>query len=148
MGSLVGDYRKVLVKPINFEYRFAEYSDVNEDVLQNEIEKINKELKFERPNKRQKIWQEGEGNQEQAMDVEGDDKDDNADGQEKQVPKEEEDTTNILDSQEQNKEKISGKAVVLKFQLPPSSYATMLIREITKMDTATMFHKSLSSQTK
>lgn len=35
-------------------------------------------------------------------------------------------------------------ALQLSFQLPPSSYATMLIRELTKMATGTAFHKSLT----
>ena len=35
-------------------------------------------------------------------------------------------------------------ALQLTFQLPPSSYATMLIRELTKMATGTAFHKSLT----
>lgn len=35
-------------------------------------------------------------------------------------------------------------ALQLSFQLPPSCYATMLIRELTKMATGTAFHKSLT----
>lgn len=35
-------------------------------------------------------------------------------------------------------------AVKLTFQLPPSSYATMLIRELTKRSTSTAHHKALT----
>lgn len=37
-------------------------------------------------------------------------------------------------------------ALRLSFQLPTSCYATMLIRELTKMDTATAFQKTLTLQ--
>lgn len=38
-------------------------------------------------------------------------------------------------------------ALQLTFQLPPSCYATMLIRELTKMATGTAFHRSLTQVT-
>eukprot|EP01025_Chloroclados_australasicus_P016467 TRINITY_DN1827_c0_g1_i2.p1 TRINITY_DN1827_c0_g1~~TRINITY_DN1827_c0_g1_i2.p1 ORF type:complete len:636 (-),score=73.90 TRINITY_DN1827_c0_g1_i2:738-2579(-) len=53
MSYLVGDYRKVLVLPQNFEYETMEYEDINEDLATNEVEQINLELQVERPPNRQ-----------------------------------------------------------------------------------------------
>lgn len=39
-------------------------------------------------------------------------------------------------------------ALQLAFSLPSSTYATMLVRELTKTSTATAFHKSLSQLAK
>ena len=40
MYSLPGSYRKIVVKPWNFSYRFTTYNDANQDLILSEVETL------------------------------------------------------------------------------------------------------------
>ncbi|CCF48872.1 hypothetical protein NDA10_003451 [Ustilago hordei] len=99
--QLKGSYRRMLVKPRNFDYRITSYTDPDVPLTYTDEELcLNPEL------------------------------------------------SNSLPGAENGKEKEGKKftALTLKFQLPSSSYATMLMREALKEDTSSHKHRQLTKQ--
>lgn len=157
-----GAYRNILEIPSDFQWNFFEYSDPNEELIPTEASYLRRaqndksvkksdSSKFivprdysvnavpyvltditpsqyaEVPGK----YGPGDGSDDQLIDK----KENKCDDQDLVV--------NEKSSVSKNNVKLQG--VQLKFTLPPGTYATMLIREITKQSTHSQFQKELTS---
>ncbi|SNX85697.1 related to PUS7 - Pseudouridine synthase [Melanopsichium pennsylvanicum] len=106
--QLRGSYRRMIVKPRNFDYRITTYTDPDVPLTYTDEELcLDPSLS--------NIFANGENK----------------------------------DSTDQAKERSNGKgftALTLKFQLPSSSYATMLMREALKSDTSSFKHRQMTQK--
>lgn len=108
--KLTGDYRKIIIKPEEFEYSFVTYKNSYEPLLLSDIEKLNSQdsgldsVNDVNPRKRK------------AEDVR--------------------ETQKRTKTEDEDEETIQKTALKMKFKLPPSSYATMLVRQLTKQSTS------------
>ncbi|XP_047151441.1 pseudouridylate synthase 7 homolog [Vigna umbellata] len=140
--SITGCYRRVFQKPINFEWELLEYSDSNKQLVETDLDKINKSA----PKNTVKPFDVGNGKTDEAFDcireLESSDdfpKDENFKeiaGEEVKLPHGE----SLGDSSSQH----SHIALKLSFTLPASCYATMAIRELLKTSTSVAYHKTLN----
>lgn len=114
--GLNGGYRKVLNYPENFEWSLVKYNDPNETLNHTELEQF-----------RSKIEMESKDN----------------------VSSELPDTAVVTSSENDvvvKKRRIEElTALILKFNLPSSTYATMMLRELTKRSTDVEHHARLTS---
>ncbi|ESW19147.1 hypothetical protein PHAVU_006G100200 [Phaseolus vulgaris] len=140
--SITGCYRRVFQKPINFEWELLTYSDSNKQLVETDLEKINKSA----PTNTVKPIDVGNGKTEEAFDCirEFESSDDfpkvenfkDIAGEEVKLPHGE----SLCDSSSQD----SHTALKLSFTLPASCYATMAIRELLKTSTSVAYHKTLN----
>ncbi|KOM52951.1 hypothetical protein LR48_Vigan09g161000 [Vigna angularis] len=142
--SITGCYRRVFQKPINFEWELLAYSDSNKQLVETDLDKINKSA----PKNTVKPIDVGNGKTDEAFDcireLESSDdfpKDENFKeiaGEEVKLPHGE----SLGDSSSQH----SHIALKLSFTLPASCYATMAIRELLKTSTSvrTLFENLVS----
>lgn len=101
--QLKGSYRRMLVKPRNFDYNITSYTDPDIPLTYTDEERcLDPELSNSTPGEVAEKEGEGEGNKFTAL--------------------------------------------TLKFQLPSSSYATMLMREALKEDTSSHKHRKMTQQ--
>ncbi|KAK7332884.1 hypothetical protein VNO80_29640 [Phaseolus coccineus] len=140
--SITGCYRRVFQKPINFEWELLTYSDSDKQLVETDLEKINKSV----PTSIVKPIDVGNGKTEEAFDCirELESSDDfpkvenfkDIAGEEVKLPRGE----SLGDSSSQD----SHIALKLSFTLPASCYATMAIRELLKTSTSVAYHKTLN----
>ncbi len=142
--QLSGDYRRMLLKPNGFEARVIPYQHHDEELATTELSK----------------WEDEAGTSRAATSAAGSDQAAAADeagqqpaSQAQQGPAQGGDgqashgTAEQLVSSPPASDSAAGAgllALSLKFQLPPSCYATMLIRELTKNCTSKAHHKALT----
>ncbi|KAG4928903.1 hypothetical protein JHK84_054451 [Glycine max] len=132
--SITGCYRRVFQKPINFEWELLSYSDSSEQLVDTDLDKINKS----KPMNTVKQMGAANGKNEEAFDCirELESSDDIAKvenyseilGEEVKLPHDE----SLIGSSSQD----SQIALKLSFTLPASCYATMAIRELLKTSTS------------
>ncbi|KAG4396667.1 hypothetical protein AAZX31_19G228800 [Glycine max] len=140
--SITGCYRRVFQKPINFEWELLSYSDSSEQLVDTDLDKINKS----KPMNTVKQMGAANGKNEEAFDCirELESSDDIAKvenyseilGEEVKLPHDE----SLIGSSSQD----SQIALKLSFTLPASCYATMAIRELLKTSTSVAYHKTLN----
>ncbi|XP_027933602.1 multisubstrate pseudouridine synthase 7 [Vigna unguiculata] len=135
--SITGCYRRVFQKPINFEWELLTYSDSNKQLVETDLDKINKSA----PKNTVKPIDVGNGKTDEAFDCirESESSDDfpkdKISGEVKLHHGE-----SLGDSSSQD----SHIALKLSFTLPASCYATMAIRELLKTSTSVAYHKTLN----
>ena len=141
---LSGDYRRMLLKPNGFAARVVPYQHPDEELATTELSK----------------WEEEAGTSRAATSVAGSTQAAAADGA-RQQPASPAQQRPMHGGDEPASHGAAGQpvsslpachsaagagllALSLKFQLPPSCYATMLIRELTKNCTSKAHHKALT----
>ncbi|KAL2345777.1 hypothetical protein Fmac_007062 [Flemingia macrophylla] len=141
---ITGCYRRVFQKPINFEWELLTYTDNNTQLVETDLDKINKS----KPVNSVKPMGIGtaNGKKDEAFDCIRELESSNDDakvenyneiaGEEIKLPHDE--TLGGSDSQD------SHIALKLSFTLPASCYATMAIRELLKTSTSVAYHKKLN----
>lgn len=102
-----GQYRKLIQKPIDFEYRFKSYTSIDEEIIETEISKYRQKSSSLMCSTITPM------NSEFSVDT----------------PLQQ------------------FKALILQFILPSGTYATMMLRELTKRSTETLYQASLTAQT-
>jgi len=140
--SITGCYRRVFQKPINFEWELLTYSDSNKQLVETDLDKVNKS----KPMGTVKQMGAATGKNEEAFDCIRELESSNdvvkvenyseIAGEEIKLPHDE----SLSGSSSQD----SQIALKLSFTLPASCYATMAIRELLKTSTSVAYHKTLN----
>ncbi|KHN31449.1 Multisubstrate pseudouridine synthase 7 [Glycine soja] len=140
--SITGCYRRVFQKPINFEWELLTYSDSNKQLVETDLDKVNKS----KPMGTVKQMGAANGKNEEAFDCIRELESSNdvvkvenyseIAGEEIKLPHDE----SLSGSSSQD----SQIALKLSFTLPASCYATMAIRELLKTSTSVAYHKTLN----
>lgn len=132
LAELTGDYRKLLHVPADLKHEVLTYDNPDQDdLLQSDWSQLQDAQG--RQQKRQKM-------SEQSREARGDNR--TAVGQEQVA-----NGVREIDVEAKSSSERALFGVVLDFTLPPSCYATMLIRELTKSSTSKAAHRELSCKT-
>jgi tRNA pseudouridine13 synthase len=138
-----GAYRRLLQIPVDFHWNFFEYSDPNEELVPTEssyLKQVGSD-KSKRRNENVKIPREfsNESKPFALTDLRGHN---HADVPGKYGPG---DDTEYIQEEVVKKSELKLKGLQLKFTLPPGTYATMLLREITKHSTHSQYQTQLTA---
>lgn len=145
-----GAYRRLLQFPEDFEWSTMNYNDPNEEVVPTELTALRNPKLLPNNNRKNRVNTaassadtKNESDTSIAKATINDIKDDSSNETAIIRPPVSEMAVGV-------KRKKSGDylAVQLKFSLPPGTYATMLLRELTKESTETLFQASLTSQSR
>ncbi|KAK7397292.1 hypothetical protein VNO78_18460 [Psophocarpus tetragonolobus] len=139
--SITGCYRRVFQKPINFEWELLTYSDINKQLVETDLDKINKSkhMNTVKPTGSANGKNEAfDSTRELEIydDVANVENNNKITGEEVKLPQDE----SLGGSSSQD----SHTALKLSFTLPASCYATMAIRELLKTSTSVAYHKKLN----
>ncbi|XVF31168.1 hypothetical protein REPUB_Repub16aG0122600 [Reevesia pubescens] len=140
--SMTGSYRRVFLKPIDFQWELLSYTDGNIALSETDLDKIpeSKPVKLVEEEKPTNGRQEPFNNMEQLESFEDNKKfstdNDEVEGSTEAEPPQ-------IHSLPDSSQGIQ-KALKLAFTLPASCYATMAIRELLKTSTSVAFHKTLN----
>ncbi|GIL81040.1 hypothetical protein Vretifemale_10170 [Volvox reticuliferus] len=142
-ASLTGDYRYLLHRPKDFQFGFKRYTDPYDDsLILTDRDLLPKDPGSEKASQPQPQPQrQRQRQQQQEPEALGEGRGDEDGGA---SCSEATRTQPVLSAQLVNDPKPL-LALELRFQLPPSCYATMLLRELMKTSTARTFHMGLSS---
>ncbi|TKY61401.1 Multisubstrate pseudouridine synthase 7 [Spatholobus suberectus] len=142
--SITGCYRRVFQKPINFEWELLTYTDSNKQLVETDLDKINKS----KPMNTVKPMGAANGKKEESFDCirELDSSDDIAKVENYNEIAGEEVKLQHDESLSGSSSQDSHMALKLSFTLPASCYATMAIRELLKTSTSVAYHKTLNQQ--
>ncbi|XP_043718113.1 multisubstrate pseudouridine synthase 7 [Telopea speciosissima] len=144
--SMTGGYRRVIQKPIDFEWELLHYTDINLPLAETDLDII---AKFRPANI---IGEEGltDADEPKVLSVNCENSSENAEKQikslefnnmaddEKELGLPEANSIDSSDTQEPQ------MALKFSFTLPSSCYATMAVRELLKASTSVAFHKTLN----
>ncbi|XP_026449914.1 multisubstrate pseudouridine synthase 7-like [Papaver somniferum] len=136
--SMIGGYRRVFQKPIDFEWELLRYTDVNLPLAETDLDVITKSRKVnigvEDFTNESSCKNHADNNTKRSEDFKTEYNNDIKDGAEEGLSR----MDSICDSQP------SQVALKLGLTLPSSCYATMAIRELLKTSTSVAFHKTLN----
>ncbi|KAJ4969364.1 hypothetical protein NE237_016065 [Protea cynaroides] len=144
--SMTGDYRRVIQKPIDFEWELHHYTDTNVSLAETDLDIIAK------CKPASTIGEGGliDADEPKVLSVNCENSSENAENEIKSLELDNEaDDEKKLDLPEDNSIGCSDTrepfmALKLGFTLPSSCYATMAIRELLKTSTSVAFHKTLN----
>ncbi|XP_020212407.1 multisubstrate pseudouridine synthase 7 [Cajanus cajan] len=140
--SITGCYRRVFQKPINFEWELLTYTDNNTQLVETDLDKINKSkpMNTVKPmgavNEKKEEAFDGIRELESSNDGAKVENYNEIAGEEVKLSHDE--SLGGSDSQDPH------IALKLSFTLPASCYATMAIRELLKTSTSVAYHKTLN----
>ena len=141
-----GTYRKLIQMPANFEWNFFEYSDPNEELVPTEASYLRK-MKLEKTTKRN-----DKKNSEIPIEFSTESKPyaltnlssfTHTEIPGKYGPGDGDEAEEVIVVKKSTESKFKG--LQLKFTLPPGTYATMMIREITKHSTSSQYQTQLTA---